>query len=742
MLAMPDICVPSLTNEQAIKAKANAYACLKELSAINAFSCGECENPKFKIGDENDPDLGLLYDSDSPIAKTVGGRPFDRAYLFRRTPCTKTVMENAEIMAEAALSLCSDNNPKHTNTNEAVFTGFAINKTVYPLDSIVSYITTRSLYDSVAEENRAFYSTLKEQIATVNKMAFSPDYAHLSPKGRICTAIGKVFESGRPENDSEDADLCNDYLFGLISSIDEMFCDSYSVPKLKSIIIKDKKRDELKQKPSVLSKKSSKGKKKFKEDARLAGNLLKNYYFNGLEVLGSDDFDTKSLVSKQDAEHYIPTALLRCEDQAIPVSNALYRLSRLYLDIEEKIKSASALDKKTVQPDTDHSKDTDTDAFEQRAIPERFLLVDTDVTMSCVYDDGSETRLIKVLNDPENARVGGSILDNELFCYDMEQAYERIRTLFIGKSLEDVLPIVEGWLDKYLLFFKNLDAALESVSADVELAAINCTQSNIFVHYVGASVKRKEYLYGKYLAFLNESNTAKELERATKELLSNTSLEILSMDQDEQPQSLEDQIYGCLCKQMKRLSKVCVESEFYKNELDKNVLQVIFEQNGKNETDDFGFTVRKTFMSVGEPIRFTVPDTDRDFRIFKSMENSCFATMNPLAKDFIREKDQSCADKKPEDILCDLMYKEGAYLADVRFNNAIPKNEIHVIRSAKGIPPWFIDEINEQSYECDCYKAYQKALALEEQHCTKLWNPHLVLSASNLPSVCKKSAEN
>jgi hypothetical protein len=156
LLAMPDVCEDLLTPEQQVKARANAYATIRELnamhSAMHSAASSEDHTVNFRIGDAEDPCFGLLYDSQDPAFTTPAELPFSQIYLFKRAPCTNTVLVIAQIMAQAALSLTLDDLPSPTTSNGALFGAIEVTKTRYSEESIVSYISHKTLFDLLNEK--------------------------------------------------------------------------------------------------------------------------------------------------------------------------------------------------------------------------------------------------------------------------------------------------------------------------------------------------------------------------------------------------------------------------------------------------------------------------------------------------------------------------------------------------------------------------------------------------------------
>ena len=174
MIALPDIYADSQTPENRIKVYSNAYAILRELNAINLvarnYNAGLAEHKKapikFKIGDENEPSVGLLFDASNKQFWTPEAAPFSQVFLLDRIPGLNSVAAHDIVLANSLYTmLCTDIGAafdsefsnhellrSQSNGSNAIYAGISTSQIRFPKESVLDYLAHKKTLDSCDNE--------------------------------------------------------------------------------------------------------------------------------------------------------------------------------------------------------------------------------------------------------------------------------------------------------------------------------------------------------------------------------------------------------------------------------------------------------------------------------------------------------------------------------------------------------------------------------------------------------------
>jgi len=210
MIAMPEIYEASQTQENKIKIFANAYAILRELNAINlvsrGYNAGRTELKKapikFRIGNPDEPNVGVLFDAADEQYWTPEAAPFNQIFLLDRIPGLKSPIAHDMVLANSLYSiLCTDIGSQfdselsnhelvrsQNNGGNAIYAGIATSQINFPYESVLEYIANKKTLDSCNSDwvglHNAVEAKIKEseQLAKEAKRRFTlsnSDYAKL-----------------------------------------------------------------------------------------------------------------------------------------------------------------------------------------------------------------------------------------------------------------------------------------------------------------------------------------------------------------------------------------------------------------------------------------------------------------------------------------------------------------------------------------------------------------------------------
>ena len=163
MVALPDIYADAQTEDNRIKIYSNAYAILRELNAIylvaRNFNAGENRKVKkapvkFRIGNPNEPNVGVLFDSEDPQFWTPEAAPFTQIFVLDRIPGLKSISAHDIVLANSLYTLiCTEIGVEfdseasnheilrsQNNGSNAIYASVATSQMVFPVDSVLDYL--------------------------------------------------------------------------------------------------------------------------------------------------------------------------------------------------------------------------------------------------------------------------------------------------------------------------------------------------------------------------------------------------------------------------------------------------------------------------------------------------------------------------------------------------------------------------------------------------------------------------
>ncbi len=163
MVALPDIYAASQTEDNRIKIYANAYAILRELNAIylvaRNFNKGERTKMKkapvkFKIGNADEPNVGVLFDADDPQFWTPEAAPFTQIFVLDRIPGLKSIAAHDIVLANSLYTLiCTDIGVEfdseasnheilrsQNNGSNAIYASISTSQMTFPIETILDYL--------------------------------------------------------------------------------------------------------------------------------------------------------------------------------------------------------------------------------------------------------------------------------------------------------------------------------------------------------------------------------------------------------------------------------------------------------------------------------------------------------------------------------------------------------------------------------------------------------------------------
>ena len=162
MITCPDIYADYLVPENVDKAYANSYAAMRELNAINQVARSGCNRKnnlkktsvRFKLGSEDEPVVGVLFDSTDKRYWRPDAAPFDKIYVLDRIPGVHTIEEHYVVLADSLYTLICTNVGRavdaemsnhmtltsQNNGGNAIFSSISTARIKFPSDTILEYL--------------------------------------------------------------------------------------------------------------------------------------------------------------------------------------------------------------------------------------------------------------------------------------------------------------------------------------------------------------------------------------------------------------------------------------------------------------------------------------------------------------------------------------------------------------------------------------------------------------------------
>ncbi len=565
MLALPDIYADQQIRDNKIKVYANAYAILRELNAINLVTRGynagtkdEKKSPiKFKIGNPEEPNVGLLFDSEDKQYWTPEAAPFNQIFLLDRIPNVNSVKAHNIVLANSLYTLlCTEIGAKfdseasnhellrsQNNGSNAIFAGISTSQINFPIESILNYLAYSKTVDSCENEWLIIHRETekeikqKEQSYKDSGQRFKLDteeYAEMflsqlqnEAEKTNPSPIVQIIEEDTARYNSDGTRVENpilDYLTSLKSYI------ANRIPSYETIITKiDNSIKNLR-----TSKDISTG--KIKILANSISRELTDYYKKCISEIKKNSrmvnenilsFDSKELNTLDDNLSLIKNIICKSPDLSFdkkfkyvhPVS-ALTQLNRFI---------------KELHLETEGSKNTEQWEEIKRGEPSkvRTELLDAKVSNERKFANKSEylkagkTRLTSILNPTTFSRIykEEEISKNKRynFDYDLETIFNDVKAAILKIQskcveqleklvFENLEPNVKLLIEKYRVFFSRFTKEKEDLIEETKSAKRMDSGINDSVINVYSTEEEKEAIKNKI--FSSTPNTSEQIEAA------------------------------------------------------------------------------------------------------------------------------------------------------------------------------------------------------------------------------------
>lgn len=776
ILAMPEICGDLLTPEQLVKAYANTYATVREINTMNLVADGYQPEVPLKIGNPDDPYFGLLYDSENEEFKAPENKPFNKIYLFSRILGVNSVITHVMALSENIRCYLREAPiPQSKHTTDAVCGGMNLYKTIYPQDSIVSYISTRNLYETANKEWLYLYNQTVKEFSKLQNIAFSHGQDFPENAKNIAASVLPAIESIYYEQDLQlfsallkrkfedpkydkapNENTASAFVSkNLFAALDELFKSDEAA--WFEQLTESLKKEGKKQKKSFNIFGNSKQKEQTLRLAEQAGENYINHYNNCIRVARECEQTFKDELTSSTSPISIFNILLKNEGCPVHPVYAWVCVCQVYSQLENLLKTISKTEEdyyienplKPQKEDRDEkgsrsnkkipsrnrekwytledavmNGDSCDDDFEN--LPKWIIGANKKINMACKYSKEGTNRLMLALRG-ETKHIGDKAADERLLCYDIVMAYDNLKNGLRKILLKKCIDVLGELIVTYYNFFKSLSKELGQLSNEVSLALVNCSTQSGLVYYVGNSPSEKQHIYNNYLHNLRltkeEYQFTAELDSALGQYFIENHKKLTS-DWQENSKVIEDMFENL----RDFLFRQCKGSEFYNTEIKKNIMEILLNKNDKYGGDSFELAIRKAFIARSLPLKYTISQPGEWYEELHAVSNRFNASLSTACRDYIEKNPQLVNGYNPKRAMEDLFCMVDEAYGESSFRDHVPENEMHVFRESMGFKFMFVEELNEKSENPLYFKAYKKALAMCEQQVTELWNPHIICS--------------
>ncbi len=229
MIALPDIYSESQTPENNTKIYANAYAIFRELNAINLVSRGynkgdqlKKKTPiKFRIGNPEEPNVGVLFDSMDKSFWTPEAAPFTQVFVLDKIPNVTSVTAHNIVLANSLYSLiCTDIGDKfdseisnhellhsQNNGSGAIYAGISTSEIRFPKETVLDYVAHKKTLLSCEGEWLTLHNAVEAKIRENELQAKEAGRAYTMGDAGYANIVLEELENDIENNDGKINDL-------------------------------------------------------------------------------------------------------------------------------------------------------------------------------------------------------------------------------------------------------------------------------------------------------------------------------------------------------------------------------------------------------------------------------------------------------------------------------------------------------------------------------------------------------
>ncbi len=223
MIALPDIYADAQTPDNRTKIFANAYAILREINAINLVARNYNEGTRterkkspvnFRIGNPNEPNVGVLFDSSDKQFWTPEAAPFNQIFVLDHIPGLHSIQAHDIVLANSLYTLiCTDIGVKfdseasnheilrsQNNGSNAIFAGISTSQMRFPVDSILDYLAHDKAVKSCDNEWLSLYKAAEKRVSENEQQERSMGRKYIPKDGEYAKIVLEALQIDEDDN--------------------------------------------------------------------------------------------------------------------------------------------------------------------------------------------------------------------------------------------------------------------------------------------------------------------------------------------------------------------------------------------------------------------------------------------------------------------------------------------------------------------------------------------------------------
>lgn len=784
MIACPDIFVDKNSPDIQARFYTNAYAFLRELNAINLVTHGynrDAKNGKkvpirFRLGAEDEPLAGVLFDSEDENYWRVEAAPFSKIFVLDKISGVHSVEAHKNVLADTLYTiLCTDVGRKNdsefsnhvllssqNNGGNAIFSGIATSQVQFPTDSILTYLAHEKALATCESSWLILHNRVKELLRekerqarsafhtfSVTKLEYAQYYlnAYEEEKEIASSPIPSIVTREAPGGDAKQTeDNIADRYFGTILTTLEG-----KIQPTAPIENRIQQREPLK--PSGIGKKTV-YRQKFIDEARDMKDILTQYLEKNVNYIQDASTILSETILNLNEKKEFPensplcmvSALLSQDKKYLHPVSAMLQLCRLRVRIEER------LDQIGVDSHWDAIvKAVNNHDFYDGYVQEAKLEKDSDLRISRSYyeklGNGRLMQIPKCSNDYCSKKTHTHIFTDSTFLRkdtieSLRFARRQLSYELQRKVLKNVIIHLEILIEAYRNFFERFDELKTELSLQTKRAIkVNCGKNDNVINVL-SSEEDKRALLKKFRLSADDEDLADVLrsDDIVGKQVFDTAYDLALASKDSPLRITQQNASGAIRQlftamvesQKKTICANTMFREFARRNLVEAIVESCNDRTDKKEVQD---TLKRIFFSAQELAKPTL-------QVDCSMHDPNSVCPSDLTV-LLMSSGTAAYIKKHADLL-ELTIPHGAkedvaivscaeqfgrkfvtHNSRVSVIKDIPDQIIYITGEKLDIVPHRIFKFNEFSSNASYYESYCETLKKIGPGELDLWNPHL-----------------
>ena len=783
MLACPDIYADAQTGDNRTKIYANAYAILRELNAMNQVVYGENDRAEdtsgkktyrppihFRIGDKNDPYVGLLFDSDDREFWKPEMAPFQKVFLLDKIAGLSSITAHDAVMANSLYTiLCTEVGPtidsevsnhamllQQSRGHNAIYGGIGTSEIRYPIDSTLNYLAHEKTRRDSAGEWLLLHNQTEDRIKEETELARQARRPYTLKDGEYAAKFLAVAAAETQTTQTPLSDLVTRSTTYTVEEagepVEKSIIDGYwerleaalleRVPSYKEI---EKRVGQLPtvKAPGLFASGADKegAKRKVCNNAKSAYDYLNAYYKDCVKQIRDYTTATADAILPVGGKDPLANEEMSFTGNVLQIGGKyIHPVAAMIQLCRFKTKLKAAL--------SDHSVEVwkDLESFDEPRLPYDLLSVRGGNNMgkdakNSVYLKLGTERFATLLEDEGKRSYIASKADVEVDSnavrFDAKELLDSLSTAAADQLLiriyTRISARVDALIEEYRTFFNRFGEEREMLGEKVKTALRMNSRDDGAVLNVCSSEEDREKLYARFEkeggaideAAMQETDHVAGL--GVFEVTYKMACGKLQDSDDEVKVNYADIFNTMIAANREQIKK----SNFYKALAEKNVVEAL------TDASDDPVAANKRLITTAYELAKPALQPDNFRRESGDPEPSeiiVFLMSADIARYLMKNKEKFgitipegvSEGKKLKSAAEDFIQKMSVANARVAVVDKIPSHIMYVTREVVDVQPTHVKKIDEVAGAGNGYYAqYVKAIKMMETTETDMWNPHL-----------------